>query len=52
MGNINFKLLKSLYRSLYLLLGALQEYDVWKSHIEEVAFTNNNILSGKNGLKS
>ncbi len=37
-------------RSLYLLLGAIKEYDAWKSQIEEVAFTNNNILSGNKNL--
>ncbi|XP_023322395.1 arf-GAP with Rho-GAP domain, ANK repeat and PH domain-containing protein 1 [Eurytemora carolleeae] len=32
-------------RSLYILLGVVDEVEVWRSHIEDIAFTNNNILA-------
>jgi len=31
-------------RSLYMLVGVVSEVEVWRSHIEDIAFTNNNIL--------
>jgi len=32
-------------RSLYILVGVVDEVATWRSHIEDVAFTNNNILA-------
>ena len=32
-------------RSLYILLGVVDEVEVWRSHIEDIAFTNNTILA-------